>query len=229
MRLSHVLTMAFTGASFCFLCSMPVLAQNPGGMPGGNPPMQQPGMPGANNPNNPYGTGNPGAIPGTQGPNQSSATPPKMDDQKFVNEAATGGLLEIKVGQLAQEKGQTQAVKEYGQKLVEDHTKADSELKRAAAEDGLKVPDTLEPKQQALLDKLSSLSGDQFDKAFVKDAVKDHEKDIKEFKREAEGGTHANIKQFASSTVPVLEQHLAMAKSLKKSHDNSLSASAAHR
>jgi len=76
------------------------------------------------------------------------------------------------------------------------------------------------------VDKLSKLSGEAFDKAFIKNAVKDHQKDIKEFQNEAQNGTHANIKNFASQAVPVLESHLSMAKSLKQSNGASLTASA---
>ena len=143
-----------------------------------------------------------------------------MSDQKFVEEAANGGMMEVAVGKLAQQKSSNDAVKQFGEKLVQDHTKANDQLKEAASKAGITVPATLDSKHQSKVDKLSSLSGDAFDKAFAKDAVKDHEKDIKLFKKEAESATHPSIKEFASSTLPVLQEHLSMATGLK-SHKSS--------
>jgi len=169
-------------------------------------------------------------APGQNGPMQTPSDtmqmPVKADDQKFVKEAALGGMTEIEVGKLAQEKASSDAVKQFGKKLEQDHTKANDQLKQAAAQDGLTVPDSLDSKHRKTIDKLSKLSGEAFDKAFIKDAVKDHQKDIREFKNEAQNGTHPNIKNFASEAVPVLQEHLSMAKNLKQSNGASLTASA---
>jgi putative membrane protein len=153
------------------------------------------------------------------GPAQSSA---KKNDQQFVHEAALGGLMEVEVGKLAQQKSSSDAVKQFGQRLVQDHTKANDQLKEVAAKQGLSVPDTLDSKHQATVDKLSKLSGKAFDQAFIKDAVKDHEEDVKKFQKEAQNGKNPGVKNFASETIPVLQEHLSMAKSLKKSNGASV-------
>lgn len=197
-----------------YLCLQPgsMLAQTPrtgGGMQPGQSPttpstlpeQQQPGA------NNPLGQNNPQSGPGQSGP-------AKMDDKKFVKEAALGGMTEVEMGKLATEKGSSESVKQFGQKLIDDHTKANDQLKAIAGKENISVPDTLDHKHQARIDKLSKLSGEQFDKAFIKDQVKDHESDIKDFQAEAQGGTDPNVKAFASSTLPVLQQHLEMAKGL---------------
>jgi len=141
---------------------------------------------------------------------------PKVDDKKFVKDAAIGGMAEVELGKLAAEKGSSEAVKQFGQKMVDDHTKANDQLKQLASKEGITIPDTLDSKHQSRVDKLAKLSGPKFDKAYVKDAVKDHEKDVSEFKNEAQYGSDPNVKQFASSTLPVLQEHLTAAKDLNK-------------
>lgn len=131
--------------------------------------------------------------------------------------------MEVELGKLAQQKASSDGVKQLGQKLVQDHTKANDQLKDVATKAGITVPDTLDPKHQSMVDKLSALSGNAFDKAFTKDAVKDHEQDIKMFKEEAQNGTNPSVKNFASETLPVLQEHLSMAKALKQTHGASAS------
>ncbi len=140
----------------------------------------------------------------------------KVDDKKFAKNAALGGMAEIELGKLAVQKASNDAVKQFGQKMVDDHTKADDQLKQIASKENISIPDSLDSKHQSRIDKLSKLSGPAFDKAYVKDQVKDHEQDVNEFKSEAQGGSDPNIKQFASSTLPTLEEHLSMAKDLSK-------------
>lgn len=157
-------------------------------------------------------------MPTQSGASQGSK---KMDDQQFVKEAASGGMMEVEIGKLAQQKGASDAVKQMGEKLVQDHTKANDQLKEVATKVGVTVPNALDPKDQSKVDKLSSLSGNGFDKAFTKDAIKDHEHDIKMFKEEAKNGTNPDLKNFASQTLPVLQDHLSMAKNLKQTHGSS--------
>jgi putative membrane protein len=148
---------------------------------------------------------------------ESSPTPQKVDDKKFLKQAAAGGLAEVELGKLAQQKASSDAVKQFGERMVTDHTKANDQLKEVASKENVAVPTTLDKKEQAHLDKLSKLSGPQFDKAYMKDQVKDHEKDVREFQEEAQNGTNPDIKQFASQTLPILQQHLDQAKSINKS------------
>ena len=152
----------------------------------------------------------------TMGQGTANAAPSKVDDKKFVKNAALGGLTEVELGKLATQKASDQKVKDFGQKMVDDHTKANDELKQAATKSSIPVPTSLDSKHQSRIDKLSKLSGADFDKAYVKDQLKDHEKDVQEFKDEAQNGTDPNVKAFAATAVPVLQHHLEMVKDLNK-------------
>jgi putative membrane protein len=158
-----------------------------------------------NNPDNPLNNGN-----------MPNSTNTRVDDKKFAQEPATGGLAEVQLAKLAQEKAASDAVKQFAQKMIDDHTKADDQLQQVASKENMTLPDRLAPKQQELLDKLSKLSGPAFDKAYAKNMVKDHEKDVNEFRAESQGGSDPGVKQFASTNLPVLEQHLELAKNLDK-------------
>ncbi|MBV8807653.1 MAG: DUF4142 domain-containing protein [Acidobacteriaceae bacterium] len=196
--------------SFCLLGGGAALAQQPGG---GQMPQSSPTRPGAaGNPNNPNNQ---------MGQNPDAMTTTKVDDKKFVKDAAIGGMTEVELGKLATEKGSSDAVKQYGQKLVDDHTKSNDELKQIASAENVNIPSSLDSKHQSRIDKLSKLSGPSFDKAFLKDAVKDHEQDISEFQNEAQGGSDPNVKQFASKNLPVLQEHLTAAKDLSKTEKGS--------
>lgn len=152
----------------------------------------------------------------TMGQGTANATPSKVDDKKFVKNAALGGLTEVELGKLAAQKASDEKVKEFAQKMVDDHTKANDELKQAASKSNIPVPESLDSKHQSRIDKLSKLSGADFDKAYVKDQLKDHQNDVQEFKDEAQGGTDPNVKTFASTTLPILQHHLEMVKDLSK-------------
>ncbi len=140
----------------------------------------------------------------------------KSADATFAMKAAQGGMAEVKLGQLAVQKAGNPEVKSFGQKMIDDHSKANDELKSAAAKDNMTLPTTLGAKDQALYNKLSSLSGADFDKAYMKAMVKDHEEDIKEFQKEASKGTNPGIRNFASTTLPTLQEHLQLAKSAEQ-------------
>ena len=153
----------------------------------------------------------------TMGPGAAAdATPSKVDDKKFVKDAALGGMTEVELGKLAAQKASDAKVKEFGQKMVDDHTKANETLKEAASKSSIQIPDAIDSKHQSRIDKLSKLSGEEFDKAYVKDQLKDHQSDVREFADEAKGGSDSNIKTFASSTLPILQHHLEMVKDLSK-------------
>lgn len=134
-------------------------------------------------------------------------------DVKFADNAARGGIAEVEMGQLAAEKGSNQGVKAFGQQMVDDHTKANAKLKRIADSESMTLPTDLTSKDQELKSKLQNLSGAQFDGAYIKAMVKDHQEDVKEFKKEANSGKDPKIKEFASQTLPILQDHLAKAKS----------------
>lgn len=139
----------------------------------------------------------------------------KSADASFAMKAAQGGVAEVKLGQLAAEKGGSPDIKAFGQQMVDDHTKANDDLKTTAEKEGMTLPSDMNVKQQAMYDKLSKLSGPAFDRAFAKDMVADHEQDVKEFQKEANSGKDEQIKQFASRTLPVIQGHLDKIKSIQ--------------
>ena len=139
-----------------------------------------------------------------------------MADQKFANEAAQGGMAEVKLGQLAQEKASSDAVKSFGKRMVDDHSKAGDKLKDAASKENITLPTDISAKDQATYDRLSKLDGAAFDKAYMKDMVSDHQKDVAAFQKEANGGKNDSLKSFASETLPTLQDHLKQAKETSK-------------
>jgi putative membrane protein len=137
----------------------------------------------------------------------------KSADTRFASNAAQGGMAEVQLGQLAVQKATNPDVKAFGQHMVDDHTKANDELKEVAGKESITLPTNLNAKDQALMSRLQNLSGAQFDKAYIRAMVKDHEEDVKEFQKEANAGTDAGLKDFAAKTLPTLQSHLEMAKS----------------
>ncbi len=136
-------------------------------------------------------------------------------DQTFIKEAAQGGMAEVELGQLAVQKALNEDVRKFGQRMVDDHGKANDKLKSLAASEGVKLPQTLDAKDKATKLRLSKLSGDQFDKAYMKDMVRDHNADIAAFQRESTSGTSTEVKEFASHTLPTLQDHLKEAQSIE--------------
>ncbi len=132
----------------------------------------------------------------------------KSPDQSFYKKAAEGGISEVELGKLAQEKGQSQAVKNFGAMMVQDHTAANEKLKAVASSKGIDLPSSSGMSQMATKGKLEVLSGDTFDKSYIKSMVSDHEEDIREFETEAHSGQDPEAKAFAAATLPTLKAHL---------------------
>jgi putative membrane protein len=133
----------------------------------------------------------------------------------FMQKAIEGNLAEIKVGQLAQQKGATQGVRQFGTVLEQDHSTANSQAMTAASSMGVTPPSQPSPKEQAIYRHLASLSGAKFDKAFIKAMVKDHRKDIAEFRKEAKA-SNSPAASYAQASLPTLQKHLRMAESLER-------------
>ena len=131
-------------------------------------------------------------------------------DHKFALEAALGGMMEVELGRVAAEKGASDEVRQFGQRMVNDHSKANDELKQIAEGKGMMLPTAPDAKHQAEMQKLFALSGEKFDKEYVKMMVKDHKKDVAAFEKEAGGGADADIKAFAARVLPTLREHLQM-------------------
>jgi putative membrane protein len=138
-------------------------------------------------------------------------------DSSFYKHAAEGGIAEVDVGTLAQQKSDNQSVKDFGSMMVKDHSAANEKLKSIAASKNIALPTSASVSQMAGKAKLEILSGKTFDKSYIKSMIKDHEKDIALFKKEAESGQDADAKAYAKATLPTLEAHLRKIRSIAKS------------
>jgi putative membrane protein len=138
-------------------------------------------------------------------------------DSTFAKKAAAGGMAEVKLGQLAQEKGSNASVKSFGKRMEADHSKAGDQLKMAASKSSIDLPSEMDKKDQATYDRLSKLSGPEFDRAYAQDMVADHKEDIAEFQKEATEGHNSDLKNFAATTLPTLQDHLKQATDMQKS------------
>ena len=146
----------------------------------------------------------------------SAQAPTKMGaDAKFATTAAHGGKAEVELGKLAAQKGTDPDVKAFGQQMVDDHSKANDQLMSVAQAESMTLPAAMDAKQKAMYTKLNALSGTTFDKAYVHDMVKDHEEDVKEFTKESTSGADPKIKDFATTTLPVIQGHLDKIKSIQ--------------
>lgn len=134
-------------------------------------------------------------------------------DHGFAETAAMGGMVEVELGNLAQQNGASEQVKQFGKRMVDDHSKANDELKQVASSKDITLPATLDKKHQGDVDKFSKLSGAKFDKAYMSHMVDDHKHDVSDFRKESKSGKDADLKAFAANTLPTLEEHLKLAQS----------------
>jgi putative membrane protein len=134
-------------------------------------------------------------------------------DSDFIKEAAQGGMMEVELGKAAQEKASNEKVKDFGKRMEQDHSKANDELKKIASDKGVQLSSDLDKKHKSKMDKLTKLSGAEFDRQYMRDMVSDHKDDIKKFQNEANKGKDADLKKFASQTLSTLKEHLQLAES----------------
>ncbi len=130
------------------------------------------------------------------------------DDAKFAVNAANGGMAEVALGKLAQGKATDPKVKEFANMMVTDHTKANDELMALAKTKNITLPDSVSADEKKNMEDLSKKSGKDFDKAYVDMMVDDHKKDVKEFEDATQSLKDADVKAFATKTLPVLKTHL---------------------
>ena len=141
-----------------------------------------------------------------------NSRPLSIGDGHFVREAGEGGIFQVAAGRLAVQKASNSDIRQFGQRMIDDHSKANDELKRIAAKDSLTFPARMSSRDHATLNRLSNLSGTAFDRAYIRDMVKDHESDLAAFQREANNGANADVKTWAMNTVPMIQDHLSQAK-----------------
>jgi putative membrane protein len=160
----------------------------------------------------------PSTLPNsTTAPGQSSTQSNlSKADQQFMVKAAQGGMAEVQMAQLAAQNSSSDAIKDYAQRMIQDHTQANNQLMALAAQKGVTLPTTLDSKQQATYDKLSKLTGANFDKAYIKAAgINAHTQQAALFQHEAQKGQDPDVKAFAAQVLPIVQDHLQMAKSLQ--------------
>lgn len=148
--------------------------------------------------------------------NMVNATPLSKDDSTFVMKAAIGGLMEVQAGQVAQQNAQNQRVKDFGNMMVTDHSKANDELKSYAAGHGITLPTSLPADKQKQVDAMKNMKGSAFDKHYMTMMLDDHKEDVAEFKKQSTGANDAQLKTWAGNTLPVLQKHLDSVQAIKK-------------
>ena len=140
---------------------------------------------------------------------QGAAVP--AADRAFAEKAAAGGAAEVEGGKVAEQRAANDKVKQFGARMVQDHGKANDELKQIASGKGLQLPSAPDAHDQQEMARMQKLSGAEFDRAYMDHMVKDHKKDIAEFKKQASSGKDPEIKAFAAKTLPTLQEHLKLA------------------
>jgi len=209
MQLKRITYTLCSTAGAALLGSVVALAQAPG-------TPQQPSMP-----QSPTSPASPNA--GNTGSGSYPSTAPTSQDfaeKAFVTKALEGGAAEVQLGQLAQEKSQSNDVKQFGQKMVNDHSQmADKWLKPVAQKLGVSEPKGPSKKDKKEIAKLQALSGDDFDREYITMMVKDHQQDLKDFNDEAQAAQDPNVKQIAQQGSNIISQHLQLIEQIAKSHN----------
>jgi putative membrane protein len=207
------------------LSAAPLLAQQPGSGSSGGARTDTAGAPGGSGsqarPNQPAtdtaGSRPTGQASGTPTRSTAASSQASTADHQFIMEAARGGMAEVELGQLAKDKAQSDAVKQFGERMVTDHGKANDELKTLAQSKNITLPADLDAKHKATKDKLSKLSGAQFDRAYMQEMVSDHQKDVNEFRKQSQSAKDPEVKAWAAKTLPTLQEHLQMAQAASRS------------
>ena len=145
-----------------------------------------------------------------------TAAPVDQESSDFAVKAASGGAMEVELGNTAQQKASNQRVKDFGSMMVRDHSKANDELKTLASNKNIVLPATLGEEHQKHVDELGKKSGADFDKDYIDMMVKDHQEDINMFEKAANSLKDADLKSFATNTLPVLKTHLDSAKAVQE-------------
>ena len=133
-------------------------------------------------------------------------------DYKFVCDVAEGGKMEVSLGQLAQQQGSVQPIRDFGQKMVTDHQKANQDLMQILSQKGVTLPDTMD-KDTKKVNHYQGLAGNKFDSEYIKDMVSDHKDTLKLLQTEADKGEDPDVKNWATKTLPTVQEHLSLAES----------------
>lgn len=139
-----------------------------------------------------------------------------MKDKVFLRKAAEGGLAEVQLGKLAAQKGGSEDVKSFGQKMVDDHSVINKQLAEVADNLGVRLPQSPNKDDQAEYDKLNALTGDSFDTEYLTYMVKDHHKDMREFRMEAMNATDSELRETVQKASQTIREHMMMVDKLAK-------------
>lgn len=135
-------------------------------------------------------------------------------DYKFVTEATEGGTMEVGLSHLAADKSVNASVRDFANRMVTDHSKANDELAHLVAQKGAAPPEISQKKQEKMTERLGKLNGTEFDKAYMKDMLSDHKKTVKLFENESIAAEDPDLKAWVNKTLPTLQDHLRMAQSV---------------
>jgi putative membrane protein len=171
---------------------------------------QQPSSPAGQNP----GQNNPAMDSRMNG--IAAAGQPSMIDKMFVRKAMEGSLAEVQLGQLTLQKSNNDQVKQFAQRMIDDHTKLNDQMKPVAQQLGVSAPNQPSKKDRQTMAKLQALSGSAYDQAYIRDMVKDHKQDLSEFQGEASSGQDQTVKDAANQGSQVISQHLQMIQQIAK-------------
>lgn len=152
-----------------------------------------------------------------------------MEDKMFLRKAAEGGIAEVKLGQLAAQKGSSDEVKAFGQKMVDDHTKMNDEMAQVADSLGVMLPKSMNKEDQAEYDKLNGLSGNDFDMEYLSFMVKDHHKDLHEFRMEAASHADPALRDEVVKAEGVIHDHTVMVDKLARAKGIPIPAHGSHK
>ena len=140
-------------------------------------------------------------------------------DREFARNATFSNLAEIEMGELAASKGNLEAVRDFGQMMVTEHTTAQSRLETIADSLNVEIPDTLQPDHKAMYEQLSALSGEAFDSAYIVSQVAAHEQAEQIFKKQDDDGDNDALEDYAEENRPHIRMHLERAREIR---DNEL-------
>jgi putative membrane protein len=211
MNVKRIAYTCSLSAGTALLGGIVALAQTPGSPQQPSMPSQQPSP---TSPTNPTPNG-PGTYPGT-----APTSAQDFGERAFVSKAMEGGMAEVQLGQLAEQKSQSNDVKQFAQKMVNDHGQMGEKwFKPVAQQMGLSEPKGPSKKDKKEIEKLQGLSGQDFDREYITMMVKDHKQDLKDFQSEAQAAQTPALKQIAEKGTQVIQQHLQLIEQIAKNHN----------
>lgn len=193
-------------AAVAFSTGVGAMAQMPGG---GSMTPQGEQSPTAGQPGNPNGN-----LPDAQ-----ASSTPSFADQAFVRKTLEDNQAQVQMGQLAAQKSSSPDVKQFGAKMAQIHEQLSAQMKPVARKLGVSEPKEPSKKEKQEIEQMQSLSGTDFDAAFIKAMMKEQQSDVKDFKSEAQSAQDPAVQQLAKMDAPVLSQHLQILEQLALAHN----------